>query len=108
MAIDYLEHVRAMYPDVEPGENPKADELMSRLADAMQLTDICKRHLDKEGQVLVQSRGTYTIMKENPYAKQYAVNHKLIISTMRAMESICGESLAGKDELIRFLEADDE
>lgn len=103
-ADEYVDKVRGMFPEPPAGKEEVAYELMARLADVLLMMDDCRRHLDKEGCASVQSRGTYTIIKENPYSRIYDSKHKLMLATVDKLVKLYGSDVTGPDELMDFID----
>lgn len=66
---EYIEKFKEEYKPIITGRSKKVMDMIDRLSLMAVLIDECEDHLYNEGLVVQMSQGSYTIDRENPYAK---------------------------------------
>ena len=99
---EYIDKLNDIYGDISAVNRPKADQLIDRLAEVMQIMDECREDMKKNGLVTEMSQGKYSIERENPHSKIYDAKAKIMISLMGKLDKM-QEAKTEPDELMQWI-----
>lgn len=94
--MNYKNKYKKLYVGIPDQNKKKAEELISRLADVLEMMDECKKHIEDEGLITPMSQGNYSIDRENPWSKVYNDKYKLMLNTLDKLDKM----LPDKEEKI--------
>lgn len=84
----YVSKYKKIYKEISENNQKKAQELIERLAEVLEMMDECRTHLEEEGLVVPMDQGKYTIDRENPWSKVYDSKCKLMVAIIDKLDKL--------------------